>query len=142
MKIITCNRADAEERIALCETGTTAVISIRTFHDIKPTFKPKDPSKIIDILYLEFDDIERELKGYKPIEVEDAKAIADFVRKYEPLIDTLIVHCDAGFSRSAGVSAAISKYYFDTDEEYFDSGLYYPNTRCYSYVLKAFYEGE
>ena len=43
-----------------------------------------------------------------------AREIAKFVIQYQD-IDTLIVHCDAGISRSAGIAAAISKWYFGSE---------------------------
>lgn len=51
----------------------------------------------------------------------------------------MLVHCEAGISRSAGVAAAaaISKYLDQDDLTIFNSHSYYPNFLCYYYVLEA-----
>ena len=66
---------------------------------------------------------------------EDAKKIAKFVSQNRDKI--IIVHCDAGQSRSAGVAAAISRYYNNYDFEYFDNPRYTPNMRCYHLMMNA-----
>ena len=66
---------------------------------------------------------------------DDAKRVADFVCDHG---DTkIIVHCDAGISRSAGVAAAILKYLTDDDSAIFDSHRYHPNMWCYRKTLNA-----
>lgn len=67
-----------------------------------------------------------------------AREIAKFVIQYQD-IDTLIVHCDAGISRSAGIAAAISKWYFGSDDWVFDNNMYHPNMRCYNFMLEELY---
>ena len=67
---------------------------------------------------------------------EQAQAIVDFVRKYED--KRIIVHCDAGISRSAGVAAAILRSYTGDDSRIFDSARHAPNMYIYYKVLKAF----
>lgn len=71
---------------------------------------------------------------------DDAEAIIDFCNIIMPSVDILIVQCDAGISRSAGVGAAISKYYFGDDQWVFNTKR--PNMHCYTTVLKKFYEKE
>lgn len=66
---------------------------------------------------------------------EDAKNIIVFLKRY-PCSD-VIVHCDAGISRSSGVAAALMKYYNGDDSAIFDSGKYRPNMWCYRKVLNA-----
>ena len=63
----------------------------------------------------------------------DAKKIRDFLQRY-PDTD-VIVHCDAGISRSAGVGAAILKWATGSDFAIFDDSRYRPNMRCYRMVL-------
>lgn len=81
-----------------------------------------------------FDD----LADDRGITQEQANQIAAFVKRNE-FIETLIVHCDAGISRSAGIAAAISKWYFGTDEAVFDNPQYIPNMRCYNLMINALY---
>ena len=66
-----------------------------------------------DILRLEFHDVEPELDGYDYVifNDEDAKKIFEFLKKHETEIDEVVVHCEAGISRSAAVSKFISIIY-------------------------------
>lgn len=48
----------------------------------------------------------------------------------------VIVHCDAGISRSSGIAAAILKAKTGDDSQIFNSPKYRPNMRCYRTVLK------
>lgn len=61
--------------------------------------------------------------------------VAELLREY-PDTD-VIVHCDAGISRSAGVAAAILKHTTGDDSSIFENGLYDPNLWCYQKTLAA-----
>ena len=50
----------------------------------------------------------------------------------------MIVHCDAGISRSSGVAAAILKAKTGDDSQIFNNPKYRPNMRCYRIVLDEF----
>lgn len=69
---------------------------------------------------------------------EDANRIAAFLQLHQNR--DVIVHCDAGLSRSAGVAAAIMKHFNGDDSPVFDSGKYYPNMWCYRLTLEALEE--
>ncbi len=66
---------------------------------------------------------------------EDAEKIARLLRKH-PDTD-IIVHCDAGISRSAGIAAALLKYFTGSDDQIFRDTYYCPNTWCYRKTLAA-----
>ena len=66
---------------------------------------------------------------------EDAKNVISFLKRYPR--SNVIVHCDAGISRSSGVAAALMKYFNGDDSEIFDSGRYRPNMWCYRKMLNA-----
>ena len=66
---------------------------------------------------------------------EHAKAIKVFLQEH-PGTD-IIVHCDAGISRSAGVAAGIMKALTGDDSPIFDSPRYRPNMWCYRKTLEA-----
>jgi len=70
---------------------------------------------------------------------EDAKKAARFV--LENRGKRIIVHCDAGISRSAGVGAAIANYFTGDARVFFDSGRYEPNMLCYTRMTTALIEG-
>lgn len=117
-----------------------AIISI-TDPGAKPASITRMPG-FSGIIRLRFDDVEQDyfwhgqfLNAMRPWQ---AKEIADFVNEVEDKIDFLFVHCEAGISRSAGVAAAISRYKFGNDREFFESGRYSPNMNCYKLTLEAF----
>lgn len=65
----------------------------------------------------------------------DANAIATFLTQNPGL--EIIVHCDAGISRSAGIAGAILKYLTGDDTQIFDNPYYHPNMWCYRKTLNA-----
>ena len=66
---------------------------------------------------------------------EDAQRIAAQIREDPDM--SVIVHCDAGVSRSAGVAAAILKYCTGDDTHVFDNPRFQPNMWCYRKTLTA-----
>lgn len=72
---------------------------------------------------------------YNPISEEQAREIADFANSLykNDMAENLVIHCEAGISRSSGVAAAISKFYNHDDRFFFKN--YVPNMRCYTLVL-------
>lgn len=103
-------------------------------------------NEVIDILPLTFSDADKpglDVYGYDA-EVEDlmsdgdARKVAGFVAKYRG--ENIIVHCDAGISRSAGVGAAILKHLTGYDGKIFNSPERHPNMWCYRKTLNALQE--
>lgn len=64
---------------------------------------------------------------------EHARTILDFVAKHSDC--RVIVHCDAGRSRSPGVAAALAKIYNGDDSEFYRR--YTPNRRIFRKILDA-----
>lgn len=58
-----------------------------------------------DVLTLYFDDIKEPEHGLKLITPNQAKDIVMFIKKHENDVDTLLIHCFAGVSRSKAVGA-------------------------------------
>lgn len=107
--------------------------------------KVKIKQRETNILRLEFYDVDKEItdekgKRYNPITIDQAKEIAKFMRINDENIKELIVQCSAGISRSAGVAAAIAKYYQGNDEWYFKHKV--PNRYCYNKVLMELIESD
>ena len=81
----------------------------------------------------EKDVYDREVTESDLITEADAQLVRQLLDKY-PDTD-VIVHCDAGISRSSGVAAAILKAKTGDDSQIFNSPKYRPNMRCYRIVL-------
>lgn len=91
---------------------------------------PSTHNNIKAVLPLWFDDVER---GTNCMTETHAEAIKKFVAANAELL--VIVHCDAGVSRSAGVAAALMKFYNGDDTPIFDNPQYRPNMLCYRVML-------
>lgn len=145
MDIRVYSRAKASFYCTEPHSTESVIISISTpgRKYIHYPFTSKD-NKVLEILNLEFCDADRagdhDVYGYITTEAdimndEDARRIAELVEAHKDA--RIIVHCDAGISRSAGVGAALARHYNNDDFEYFTGGRYAPNMRCYYKVLKA-----
>ena len=74
-----------------------------------------------------------------PISGPQARLIANFAENcYQEDIEELYVNCAAGISRSAGIAAAISKFYTGDDDRFYKA--YVPNRLVYMKVLTALNE--
>lgn len=89
------------------------------------------------ILRLKFDDCETNEPNC--ITKEDAIKIIKFVNNHISNIRKIIVHCEAGVSRSAGVCAALMLIITGSDSQIFDNPRYCPNMSCYRAVMEAYY---
>ena len=118
----------------------TIIISIRSMGDMPPKklFLHSNP-QIKSFITLAFDDVTTYHENYYPITEQQARKIAKFVMRYKDSVEQIIVHCDAGISRSAGVAAAIAKYLNGNDDYFFVRSPYTPNMTCYHKVLFALY---
>jgi predicted protein tyrosine phosphatase len=68
---------------------------------------------------------------------EHAATILDFVDDLWWQIDALMVHCEAGTSRSPAIAAAISRIYYGDDGEFLLPHLYQPNMHVYGQMLET-----
>jgi len=103
---------------------------------------PNNPTEIkneniIDILKLEFHDIETPKENLVAMSVADGFKIKEFIEKYKNTVDSIIIHCTAGISRSAGIGCAIAMYLNGSDDYLWASGNYIPSKRCYKITLEA-----
>ena len=127
---------------------SSIIISIQNSYDIPKKFLSSPNNNIKEVLYLNELTIKKDEgmvidnynQVYAIISDKDAQKIVDFVKKYQNTIDRIIVHCEAGISRSSGVCAAIMKFLEDDDFEIFNNSKYSPNMRCYRTVLNKFWE--
>lgn len=115
------------------------IISISTpyrQYDWKPEIT--DTNGVKNILRLAFNDTDL-LDDIRPISDRDAERIKAFLQENWSDDVLLIVHCDAGQSRSAGVAAAILKATTGDDSEIFDKPRFIPNMLVYRTVLQELY---
>ena len=95
---------------------SSVIISIKTSWDKEcPKIYCDKKNNVQDILFLSFDDTEDYRYG---MQESDGVKVAHFVDKYLDMVDVIIIHCDAGVSRSAGVLYAILKYYEGVDKKW------------------------
>jgi predicted protein tyrosine phosphatase len=91
------------------------------------------------VLRLSFPDAEMASDGFAEGELfsrEHATRVWDFVLQHRPEIERIVVHCDAGVSRSSAVAAALARVFNGNDAEFF-GGRYRPNMRVYRTLLEA-----
>ena len=100
-----------------------------------------DNENIRHIEYLQFDDIDtaESVHGLKPMSDEDAGRIVDAFLQYVDGVSQIIVHCDAGYSRSPAVAAALAKALRESDDEFFGHD-YCINNHVYTTLLKQLSE--
>lgn len=94
---------------------------------------------IVDILHLQFDDVE--IPDKNCISPADAEQIVKFVNAHLDETQCILVHCEAGICRSAGVAAALMLILIGNDDGIFKNAKYCPNRSCYRLVLDAYYGG-
>lgn len=126
-----------------------AIISISTpYIDYEYSVYQSESNRVIDILNLCFFDADEpdsfDINDVYAREMDllcdkDAVRIAEFAERHKDVL--LIVHCDAGISRSSAVAAAILRHYKGNDDKIFDDYLSFdPNMWVYFKVVKAFGE--
>lgn len=95
-----------------------------------------------DILRLSFDDIDPEdlryipghqLQGIRLMRPEDGQAIASFVETWKDQVGAIVIHCEAGASRSPSVAMALadSHGWGRASIEWMGSGRVPPNLHVY-----------
>lgn len=116
----------------------TAVISITTPEPFCGSLGPVefDEKSLLAVLPIRFGDVLPEEET--AMTDGQGREIVEFVRKVEALgAEHLVVHCDGGVSRSAGVAAAIGVILGIGDDFVFDDPWKCPNMGCYRKVLNA-----
>ncbi len=133
MEVIVMNRSEAIRYSYRPHDEISAIVSIATpsaEYDGTNIYRSRY-NKIHAILRLQFDDVE---DGNDVITIDDAKKIHSFIEANKNR--KIIVHCDAGISRSAGIAAALMKHYNGDDTPIFNNPKYVPNMKCYRTMLE------
>ena len=114
----------------------SAIISISDKYAIPNNFNLNNSNGVISVCQVFFDDVDK--NDVNSITSDDAQKIVKFVKWCQSHdIEKIIVHCNAGVSRSAGVCAALEKVILGDDMDIFSSGNYVPNMTCYRAILDA-----
>ena len=117
---------------------TSAVISISSPHEDIVHISNSQNNGVVLLYRATFDDTDRaDNTSLVPLDLMQAELMAKFVKGAMGKVDKIIVHCGAGQSRSAGIAAAILKYYTNDDTSIFNNPRYTPNMLCYRMMLTA-----
>lgn len=136
MKITVLPHAYVKDYIRRRSPVTKAIVIWITCVDESEEIDPVYKNGIIAWKDFLFDDVDGKAPGLFPINDLDACYIIDYVYYFRNQVDEVIVSCEAGYSRSAAVGAALSKWFNNNDDEFF-SGKYCPNRLVYRKVLEA-----
>ena len=137
MNIQVMSRTRAVQFSNSAHRAMVAVISISDCDKEYPNLHNNPGNGIVFQSRYHFDDVDEGEDHC--ITNNDAMQIATFVFSVKDKADLLIVHCEAGVSRSPGVAAAIMKFIDDDDTPVFDNHAYRPNMTCYRKVLRALF---
>jgi len=91
----------------------------------------------LDTLRLEFFDIDEPIGNLPMMTEEQAESVVGFIKKWQDKISLIVVHCEAGIARSAGVAAGLSKWLNGEDSYFYTT--FNPNSWVYHKVLFAVY---
>jgi len=115
-----------------------AIISISTPKDTWPTF-PWVTKKTVAQIAMKFHDFDPKRWNSPSIggmNEKQAREMADFAKGMKGLgVEEILVHCDAGISRSAGTAAALSLFFNGNDGNFHKTHV--PNIHVKSLILRA-----
>ena len=137
MDLEVMSRRDFEKYSQQNHKITSIVVSISSVGEHRPTIADNPDNGILGVLSLNFNDTANPDPSAYGICWVQALQIAQFIKHSKDMADKIIVHCGAGQSRSAGVAAAILKYYTGDDTPIYNNPRYTPNNLCYRNVLEA-----
>lgn len=124
---------EAAEQGAL--TDTYAVISIQDFHTQGFGFQFTENQFCMGVLTLMFDDIVTQVEGAVLFNDEMGDKIIEFIERYKNSVDTLLIHCYAGQSRSRAVGAFAVEMLGGDNSKYFEEET--PNQYIYDVLETA-----
>ncbi len=116
-------------------TDIYAVISIQDSHSQGFGVQFTENQFCKGVLTLLFDDIVSEVDGAVLFNDEMADQIIEFIEQYKSSVDTLLIHCYAGQSRSRAVGAFAVEMLGGDNSKYFEGGS--PNQYIYDVLETA-----
>jgi len=136
MEFIVTDRQGIEEGVVV--RSAYIVISIHDSYELPA--KVVRQSGLSGVLQLAFDDIEPDppdengiTGGLVLMTRQHARQIWDFVEQHRNEVDTIVVHCEAGFCRSPAVAAALCRGMGGDDARFFWE--YQPNQHVYRLMM-------
>ena len=114
---------------------TYAVISIQDSHAGGFGIRFEKSQYCKDVLTLFFDDIENEVEGAVLFSEEMARSIIEFINSNRS-VDTLLLHCYGGLSRSKAAGAFAVWMLGGNNEQYSNNGSY--NQHVYATLMKVY----
>ena len=133
MKIINLSENEAKDYIADVPYIHISIRSPKT----EPIILPDNPLRKAD-LFLAFYDLDKKYREYEIFTIFQAQQILLLTMAYVDDIDLIVVNCEAGISRSAGVAGALSKIINGDDSAYFKHSL--PNMLVYRTILEEHFK--
>ena len=134
MKFLILSR-NAAKRYSYGNIPKTIIISITDVGSMPKVFDKN--SNLVSVLSLQFNDATADEFGC--MTEDDADRIIKFVNIFIGSVEQIVVHCEAGISRSAGVAAALMAIINGNDDEVFKDPKYCPNSHCYRLLLNRYY---
>lgn len=134
-RFLILNRKLASEYTKNTEIPKTIIVSI-TDVESEPNHFYDNPN-VVAIHRVQFQDVEKGEQG--AITMLQAAGILGFVKAHLQNAEIVLVHCEGGVSRSAGVAAALMMIFKGDDIEVFENYKYCPNMTCYRSMLIAEY---
>lgn len=138
MAILIMNKSEIEDYNLQKHDRSSIVISINSINSPEPFILKTTFNNIKRILNVSFNDTELISDIDGAVSQEQADKIADFVIDWVADVDDLIVQCEEGRSRSAGVAKAIMEVLEINDGNLDTERKHSPNELCYRLVKQGF----
>lgn len=129
-------RSKSEAKAFMTPDVCWAAISIATYPGDWPTLNGTKRMGLLQLSFLDWDKPavgETFSEGTRLFSEKDADEILNFVNGVWDKIDLLLVHCEAGISRSPAVAAALCRMKYGHDMHFFQH--YTPNRLVYRTLL-------
>jgi len=91
----------------------------------------------LDVLRLDFFDLNQSCGNLPMMTEEQAQDVINFTNLWKDKVGLIVVHCEAGIARSAGVAAGLSKWLNGDDLFFYEK--FCPNSWVYMKVLQSIY---
>jgi hypothetical protein len=111
-----------------------AAISIASFPNEWPNLSEDNRVNLLQLYFFD-----QTVPGEHAFTENHAKEIIRFVGEAWGKIDCLLVHCEAGLSRSPGVAAAIARIFQGEGQDAAYFKQYYPNYLVYKILLETYF---